>query len=328
VSVPPSAGSRGPGAAAAPRLDAGQVLDGLARAVGQAWASQAQQAGRYGALAGARAAQADYLGAAEYRGAARAHEHAAAELAAVLAGFGLQPTARLPGGPGPAPLAAARPGPAPGAGLGGTGRLGDELYLAAHDDVTGKPRLRPRAVALGVAAALLAELMLGGQLTAAPDTTLAAVPDAPAPGDALAAWVLGQVAAEREPLGTRDWLAFLARTAAADVAGRLAQAGYLEPAPARWPRGRDRWVPADQSKAFAAVVRARSALDPARPLTVPAAALAALADAAGLRPLLLQYAPAAARQPGELTAVLPPGVRDLIAHARAAADSALLAGRT
>ncbi|HMH91658.1 MAG TPA: GPP34 family phosphoprotein [Streptosporangiaceae bacterium] len=327
MSTPPPAGSRGPGARA-PGLDAGQILDGLARAVGQACAGQARLADRYSALVGARAAQADYLGAAEYRGAARAHEDAAAELAAVLAGFGLQPPGRPHGAPGPAPLAAARPGLAAGAGLGGTGRLADELYLAAHDDVTGKPRLHPRAVALGIAAALLAELMLGGQLTPAPDGTLAAAPDVPAPADALAGQVLAQVAAEQEPLGTRDWLAFLSQTAAADVAGRLAQAGYLEPVPGRWPRSRDRWVPADQSKAFAAVVRARSALDPARPLTVPAAALAALADAAGLRPLLLQYAPAAARQPGELTAVLPLGMRDLIAHARAAADSALLAGRT
>ena len=75
--------------------------------------------------------------------------------------------------------------------------------------------------------------MLGGQLTAARDRTLGAVTDAPAPGDALTARVLAQVAAEREPLGTRDWLAFLSQTAAADVAGRLAQAGYLEPVPAR-----------------------------------------------------------------------------------------------
>jgi len=210
----------------------------------------------------------------------------------------------------------------------GTGRLGDELYLVAHDDVTGRPRLHPRAAALGVAAGLLAELMLGGQLTAGPDATLAAAADAPAPGDALAARVLARVAAEREPLGIRDWLAFLARTAGTDVASRLAQAGYLEAVPARWPLGRDRWIPVDQSRAFAAVVRARSALDPARPLAVPAAALAGLADAAGLRPLLLQYAPAPARDPGEVTAVLPPGLRDLITHARAAADSALLAGRT
>jgi hypothetical protein len=91
---------------------------------------------------------------------------------------------------------------------------------------------------------------------------------------------------------------------------------------------RDRWVPADRSQAFAAFVRARAALDPARPLTIPAATLTAFAHAAGLWPLLRRYVPGPAHAPGEITAVLPPGLRDLIAHARAAADSALLAGRT
>jgi hypothetical protein len=328
VSVPPRPGQRGPGAVPPPGLDAGQVLDGLARAVGQASTGHARFADQYGALVGARAADDDYLGAAEFRGRAMAHEDAAAKLAAILAAFGLQPPERPDGAPGPAPLAAARPGPAAGAGLGGTGRLGDELYLVAHDDVTGKLRLHSRAVALGVAAGLLAELMLGGQLVAGAAGTLVAVKDAPAPGGALATRILAQVAAEREPLGMRDWLAFLAQGSLADVAARLAQAGYLEAVPARWPRGRDRWVPADQSRAFAAIVRARSALDPARPLTVAAAALAGLADAAGLRPLLLQYAPDPARTPAEIAGVLPPGLQDLITHARAAADSALLAGRT
>ena len=248
---------------APPPAGSWDLLDGLARAVGQAYVGQARRADRFGALTGARAAQADYLSAEECRGRAAAHEDAAAELAAILAGFGLQPPGRPSGGPGPAPLAAARPGLVAGAGLGGTGRPADDLYLVAHDDVTGRLRLHSRAAALGIAAALLAELMLGGQLTAAPGATLAAVKGAPAPGDALAARILGQVTAEREPLSTRDWLAFLARTAPADVAGRLAQAGYLQPVPARWPLGRDRSVPADQSRAFAPVVRARTALNPA-----------------------------------------------------------------
>lgn len=289
MTAPPPAGSRDPRAAGPPGRGVGQVLDELARAVGQAYAGQARRADRFGALAGARAAQSDFLGAEECRGRA-AHEDAAAEFAAILAGFGLQPPGRPSGGPGPAPLAAARPGLAAGAGLAGTGRLADELCLVAHDDVTGRLRLHSRAAALGIAAALLAELMLGGQLTAAPGGTLAAVKGAPAPGDMLAARILGQVTAEPGPLSMRDWLAFLARTAPADVAGRLEQAGYLQPTPARWFWGRDRWVPADQSRAFAAVVRGRTALDPARPLTVPAAALAALADAAGLRPLLRRLA--------------------------------------
>ena len=37
--------------------------------------------------------------------------------------------------------------------LSGTGRVGDDLYLMAHDDVTGKPLLETRGLALGLAAA-------------------------------------------------------------------------------------------------------------------------------------------------------------------------------
>lgn len=32
-------------------------------------------------------------------------------------------------------------------GLGGTGRLADDLYLLAHHETTGKPHLQPRAAA-------------------------------------------------------------------------------------------------------------------------------------------------------------------------------------
>lgn len=34
------------------------------------------------------------------------------------------------------------------AGLSGTGRLADDLYLLAHDDVTGRAFLQPRALGL------------------------------------------------------------------------------------------------------------------------------------------------------------------------------------
>ncbi len=46
------------------------------------------------------------------------------------------------------------------AGLSGTGRLADDLYLLAHHERTGRAHLQPRAVGLGLAGALLAELML------------------------------------------------------------------------------------------------------------------------------------------------------------------------
>ena len=44
--------------------------------------------------------------------------------------------------------------------LSGTGLIADELYLMAHDDMTGRPFLQPRAIVLGLAGGLLAELML------------------------------------------------------------------------------------------------------------------------------------------------------------------------
>ena len=62
-------------------------------------------------------------------------------------------------------------------------------------------------------------------------------------------------------------------TVAAGVAGRLGEAGYLARRPARRPWRGERWVPADSDCAFAPFSRARSALDPARQLLVPGAAL-------------------------------------------------------
>jgi hypothetical protein len=48
--------------------------------------------------------------------------------------------------------------------LGGTGRIADDLYLMAHDENTGRPHIGPRLLGTGLAAALLAELMLTGGL--------------------------------------------------------------------------------------------------------------------------------------------------------------------
>ncbi|WFE19417.1 GPP34 family phosphoprotein [Solwaraspora sp. WMMD937] len=48
-----------------------------------------------------------------------------------------------------------------------TGRLADELFLIAHDDVTGKPRVPTRVVGRGLAAAILADLAYVGAVTVA-----------------------------------------------------------------------------------------------------------------------------------------------------------------
>jgi len=65
------------------------------------------------------------------------------------------------------------------AGLSGTGLVGDDLYLMAHDDRTGRPLLPPRPLGTGLAGALLAELMLARCIGLRSDTAVVIGPDAP-----------------------------------------------------------------------------------------------------------------------------------------------------
>jgi len=210
--------------------------------------------------------------------------------------------------------------------LSGTGQLADDLYLLAHHEVTGKPHLQPRAAGLGLAGALLAELMLSGNAYLWPDRI--AVTDRSPPEEGLARSVLGLLVSEPEQHAPRDWLLFLARTAAEDVARRLEQSGYLIRISSRRPWRGERWVPVDSDCAFAPFLRVKSALDSSRPVTVQNAVLAGLAVACGLgRRLALYLPPKALHRLQEAAQQLHPSVRDLIAQTQAAVDSALLSHR-
>src|ERR1019366_5611845 len=197
-------------------------------------------------------------------------------------------------------------------GLSGTGRVADDLYLMAHHEVTGKPFVQPRALGTGLAGGLLAELMLGASISLRPDG--AVLPGRTWPEDELARHLRDLIAAEREPHPVGEWLLFLARTAANDVAERLERSGYVTRSGGR--RRPERWVPVDPDWAFSPLLRVRSALDPASPLSAHGAVLAGLAAACGLSFRLSQYAP-------------PPGRRleELIAQTQAAVDSAVLSHR-
>jgi hypothetical protein len=213
-------------------------------------------------------------------------------------------------------------------GLEGTGRVADDLFLLAHNDVTGRPYIQPRPLGLGLAGGLLAELALAGALRVSGDQ-ITVTTGRRLGADEAADRVFAALAAEREDHPVRDWLAYLARTAARDVAARLAAAGYLAPA-RRWDRWRGiGWVPVNRDTAFAPMLRARAALDPSRPLTVHAGMLAGLADACGLGYRLAEYALAGpARSPGQVADCLDPGLAGLIACTQAAVDSAVLTHRT
>ena len=212
--------------------------------------------------------------------------------------------------------------------LSGTGRIADDLYLLAHHEITGRPHIQPRAVGLGLAGALLSELTLPGAIRIWRGLVIpgGGLP----PADPLTRMVLGAVAGEREHLPPRDWLLFLARTATADVAYRLGDAGFLTRAATagRWLGRSPRWVPVDPDSAFAPLVRVKAAVGDGGPVPAEHVLLGRLASACGLGHQMSLYLPAGTRLHLEQAAqYLPPGLQELIACTQAAVDGALLAHR-
>ncbi|WP_433828705.1 GOLPH3/VPS74 family protein [Actinoplanes sp. CA-015351] len=104
--------------------------------------------------------------------------------------------------------------------------LADQYYLIAHEDRTGRSRLHPRATGLGLAAALLSELVLEGRIGVA-DNELFIVDRHP-PRDALTHDVLDLLSAQSQHTDVRTWLAFLSQDAGLRVAERLMRVGAVE----------------------------------------------------------------------------------------------------
>jgi len=219
------------------------------------------------------------------------------------------------------------PSVVPVADLSGTGRVADDLYLLAHNELTGRPYVQPRALGLGLAGALLAELMLLGtiSLSRAGVTVARRV----IPGDEVTRQLLSLLLDEQDIHPVREWLLFTARTAAEDVAVRLEAAGYLTPLGGRGRLWRaKRWVPVDENCAFAPMLRVRAALDAGRLPSAHGAVLAGLASACGLGFRLSKYAiPERGRSVEETVELIGGGLRELIVQTRVAVDSAVLSHR-
>jgi hypothetical protein len=113
-------------------------------------------------------------------------------------------------------------------GLGGRGVvLADQYFLIAHEDRTGRSRLHPRATGLGLAAALIGELMLSGRVRII-DGELHIVNRQP-PTDALGHDILDLLIAQPQHREVRIWLTFLSQDAAVRVGERLMRFGAVEP---------------------------------------------------------------------------------------------------
>jgi hypothetical protein len=208
--------------------------------------------------------------------------------------------------------------------LRGTGRVADDLWLLAHHEVTGRPLLHARELGLGLAAGLLAELMLGerpairlwqgGTVMIGQNVPRSLVERHP---------LLKQIGAEPQLLPVRDWLLFMARTADGEVGARLEQAGYLARSRRRIPGMPARRVPVDPDWAFAPVTRVGAALDPRRPFDPCAGALAGLAVACGLNYRLGQYLNVEGVAVEAAAARLPADLERLIVHTQVAVSTAV-----
>jgi DNA-binding ferritin-like protein len=97
--------------------------------------------------------------------------------------------------------------------------LADDLFTVAHDDRTGRPRVGPRVLGLGLAAALLGELIFFQNL-AVEDGAVYVISREP-PRDSLAHATLTQLLTQQQHREVRTWLAFLAETAVDLVAERI-----------------------------------------------------------------------------------------------------------
>lgn len=208
--------------------------------------------------------------------------------------------------------------------------LADDFFRIAHSDNTGRPRLHARAAGVGLGAALLAELVLAGQV-AVEDGQLVVV-DQQSPDNALGHTVLEQLVAEARHRAVRTWLDFLSRTAVEAVGNRLVRAGHATRQVSRW-RRTVLYVPTDMSAAAWPEARLRMLLSGRGRWTWPDVVLVGLVGATGLaQQVLAQQAlwdvePASRHHRAEVVAWLPSDLRELLAQAEAAIGDAVLSHR-
>ncbi|MER7004494.1 GPP34 family phosphoprotein [Dactylosporangium sp. NPDC000555] len=205
--------------------------------------------------------------------------------------------------------------------------LADDFFLIAHDDRGGKSRLSPRAVELGLAGAMLGELVLEQRILV--EGPRLRVINRDPPSDPLAHTNLATMVAEQQHREVRTWLMFLGRTAVEAVGQRLARVGLVEQVQVRrLLRSETRWLPADVNLPAGRVVRLRRLLTGAEPMRVADTTLAGLAEATGLTGhVLWDREPADIRRLQQAITTLPPPLRDLILQVESAVGDSVLSQR-
>ncbi|MQA25824.1 MAG: hypothetical protein GEU94_10160 [Micromonosporaceae bacterium] len=205
--------------------------------------------------------------------------------------------------------------------------LGDEFWLIAHQEHSGRPRLSTRVLGLGLAGALLGELVFCRSVTVVRGQ-VHVVSHAPPP-DELAHWVLGQVTAEATAHTLRTWLVFLSRNAHELVAQRMWHAGKVQRETSRRVLKQViTYLPADAGQAAWAIARLSNSLRRQAPMDQADAFLAGLALATGLDQVMLD---AAGRGPHQYLSHVVGGLvaplHEIVVHTQAAVGDAVLSQR-
>jgi len=210
--------------------------------------------------------------------------------------------------------------------------LADQYFLIAHEDRTGRSRLHPRATGLGLAAALLGELILEGRIGISEGDLI--ILDRHPPRDALGHDILDLLIAQPQHREVRIWLAFLSQDAAVRVGERLTRVGAVEPVTRRKMLSTQTlYMPnnAQQRNAAAwAPARLANLLVRGIEMTVSDRVLAGLVTATGLTRHVLydfeMHRHAFQTLPSTIGS-LPSDLRELIEYTEASVGSALTVGR-
>lgn len=211
-------------------------------------------------------------------------------------------------------------------------RLADEFFLITWDTaVSGTPILHVQATSLGLAGALLAELVMLERVTVQGSKIW--VTDVTPVEDPLAQDILTMMSAAPEHTDVRTWLAYLAQSGVESVADRLVHAGLVsrEETRSMLLRRTVRYVATDYAKGAWPTHRVELMLTNRRPMTLSDMALVALIDATGLLDWLMskmQDRRGVRHYTATLMATLPPPLRDLAGHVNTAVGNAVLSYRS
>jgi hypothetical protein len=175
--------------------------------------------------------------------------------------------------------------------------LGDEFWLIAHHDYSGKPLCAWPIMSAGLAGAILGELLMDRQVIFAQSRVMVAA-QAQSPLDEVAGLAVAELSRQPVAYPVRDWITHFAEVLYDPVCRRLAGSHLVEQVRGG-PFGRRRYVPCDPTVGSSPTVLLHYLIgilgDRPAELDYQSAALAGLTLATGLESEIISDDPASVR---------------------------------